>query len=94
MVNLDPRPFDLYFYRSMAASPRHRNRVSAYLVKRFSDSNVVARIEPLGLVHTTISEQELTLHRVRRNLVVSSAWETTPSRHHARMRVVPKTRRE
>ena len=93
MVNIDPRPFELYFYRSMAASPRHRNRVSAYLVERFSDSTVVARIEPLGLVHRAIGEQELALHRARRNLVVSSPWERTPSRHHARMRVAPMTAR-
>jgi len=85
----DSRPFELYFYRSTSASPRHRNRVSAYLVQRFADSTVVARIEPLGLVHRAIGEEELALQRVRRNLVVSSPWVQTPSRHHARMRVAP-----
>ena len=94
MVSLDSRPMELYFYRAMSASPQHRNRVSAYLVERFTDSTVVARIEPLGLVHSVIGEQELALQRVRRNLVVSSPWERTPSRHHARMRVVPITARK
>ena len=39
-----------YLVRSDVASRRHRHRVSAYLVHRFADSGVVARIEPLGLV--------------------------------------------
>jgi len=94
MVNHESHPDEMYFYRSTSASPRHRSRVSAYLVERFSATNVVARIVPLGLVHTAIGEHELALQRVRRNLVVSGAWEPTPSRHHARMRVKPMATRE
>ncbi len=81
-----------YLYRTVMPSPRHRNRVSAYLVQRFSDSNVVARIEPLGLVHTSIGEQALAIQRLRRDLVVAGGWQTTPSRRHARMRVAPARR--
>ena len=63
-----------YLYRTLTPSPRHRHRVSAYLVLRFSDSNVVARIEPLGLVHNSIGEQALAIHRLRRDLVVAGSW--------------------
>ena len=76
-----------YFYRSMTPSSRHRNRVSAYFVEHFSDSNVVARIEPLGLVHAVIGEHDLALERLRRDLVVAGSWQSTPGRHHARQRV-------
>jgi hypothetical protein len=83
------RTIEQYFYRSATTSKRHRNRVSAYLVERFADSTVVARIEPLGLVHTAIGEQELAIARLRRNLIVAGSWQATPSRHHDRIRVVP-----
>jgi hypothetical protein len=83
------RAIELYFYRSATTSKRHRNRVSAYLVQRFADSTVVARIEPLGLVHTVIGEQELAIARLRRNLIVAGSWRPTPSRHHDRIRVAP-----
>jgi hypothetical protein len=81
-----------YLYRSSTTSTRHRNRVSAYLVLRFCDSNVVARIEPLGLVHISIGEQELAIQRLRRDLVVAGSWQATPSRRHARLRVAPARR--
>ena len=81
-----------YLYRTLTPSPRHRHRVSAYLVLRFSDSNVVARIEPLGLVHNSIGEQALAIHRLRRDLVVAGSWQSTPSRRHARQRVAPARR--
>ena len=80
-------PTEKYFYRSVTLSNRHRNRVSAYFVERFSDSNVVARIESLGLVHTSIGEEQLAIARLQRNLVVTGSWQPTPSRHHARIRV-------
>ena len=81
-----------YLYRTLTPSSRHRNRVSAYLVLRFSDSNVVARIEPLGLVHTSIGEQALAIQRLRRDLVVAGSWQSTPSRRHVRQRVAPASR--
>ena len=80
-----------YFYRSVTASNRHRNRVSAYYVQRFEGSTVVARIESLGLVHTSIGEEQLAIQRLRRNLVVAGTWQPTASRHHARIRVAPAT---
>jgi hypothetical protein len=78
-----------YFYRSARTSSRHRNRVSAYFVERRRDSVVVARIEPLGLVPTSIGDEQLAIQRLRRNLVVAGAWQATPSGHHVRLRVMP-----
>jgi hypothetical protein len=78
-----------YFYRSTSTSNRHRNRVSAYFVQRMRGSNVVARIEPLGLVPTSIGDEQLAIQRLRRNLVVAGTWQATPSGHHSRLRVVP-----
>src|SRR6202142_999241 len=78
-----------YFYRSIATSPRHRSRVSAYFVERLRGSNVVARIEPLGLVPESIGDEQLAIQRLRRNLVVAGTWQATPSGRHARLRVVP-----
>jgi hypothetical protein len=78
-----------YFYRSLAPSNRHRGRVSAYYVQRFHGSKVVARIEPLGLVHATIGDEQLAIQRLRRNLVIAGSWQSTPSQRHARIRVLP-----
>ena len=70
-------------------SSRHRNRVSAYFVERRRGSTVVARIEPVGLVPTSIGDEQLAIQRLRRNLVVAGVWQETPSGHHVRLRVVP-----
>ncbi|HEY5091917.1 MAG TPA: hypothetical protein VII60_01520 [Acidimicrobiales bacterium] len=78
-----------YFYRSLTTSSRHRGRVSAYFVQRFNGSKVVARIEPLGLVHATIGDEQLAIQRLRRHLVIAGTWQSTPSQRHARIRVTP-----
>jgi hypothetical protein len=78
-----------YFYRSLFTSSRHRGRVSAYFVQRFNGSKIVARIEPLGLVHATIGDEQLAIQRLRRNLVIAGTWQSTPSQRHARIRVTP-----
>ncbi|MEO9180193.1 MAG: hypothetical protein ABI298_00915 [Acidimicrobiales bacterium] len=91
MTTGDGCEIEQYFYRSVSSSNRHRNRVSAYFVQRFEGSKVVARIESLGLVHTSIGEEQLAIQRLRRNLVVVGSWQTTTSRHHARIRVAPAT---
>jgi hypothetical protein len=77
-----------FFYRSSAASSRHRNRVSAYLVQRLTGSTVVARIEPLGLVPALIGDEQLAIQRLKRNLVATGRWRETPSGRHTRQRVV------
>jgi hypothetical protein len=89
MALSDETEFEEYFYRSTSTSNRHRNRVSAYLVQRLRGCNVVARIEPLGLVPTSIGDEQLAIQRLRRNLVVAGTWRETPSGHHSRQRVVP-----
>jgi hypothetical protein len=91
MTTGDESAIEQFFYRSVSSSNRHRNRVSAYFVQRFEGSTVVARIESLGLVHTTIGEEQLAIQRLRRNLVVAGTWQPTASRHHARLRVAPAT---
>lgn len=63
--------------------------MSAYFVERVRGSNVVARIEPLGLVPESIGDEQLAIQRLRRNLVVTGTWHDTPSRLHARLRVAP-----
>jgi hypothetical protein len=78
-----------YFYRSLTTSSRHRGRVSAYFVQRFTGAKVVARIEPLGLVHATIGDEQLAIQRLRRNLVMTGTWQCTPSQRHTRIRVAP-----
>ena len=82
------RPIDRYIYRSATSSTRHRRRVSVYLVEYLRDSNVVARIEPLGLVHESLGEHELVLQGLRRNLVLNGQWNQTSSQHHDRVRVI------
>lgn len=89
-MSLSPAPeVEQYFYRSVTTSSRHRNRVSAYYVQRVRGSTVVARIEPLGLVPTSVGDEQLAIQRLRRNLVVAGTWQVTPSGHHSRMRVAP-----
>jgi hypothetical protein len=79
---------DQFFYRSVTPSNRHRHHVSVYLVERINGSNVVARIEPLGLVHVKLGDQELVIKGLHRNLALSGRWHSTPSQRHARVRVV------
>lgn len=81
------QPVDRYIYRSVTSSSRHRRRVSVYLVEYLRESNVVARIEPLGLVHESLGEHELVLQGLRRNLVLSGRWNQTSSQRHDRVRV-------
>lgn len=89
MKSSDESDVERYFYRSSVASSRHRNRVSAYFVERQRGSNIVARIEPLGLVPSSIGDEQLAIQRLQRNLVATGTWQTTSSGHHARLRVVP-----
>jgi hypothetical protein len=77
-----------YVYRSEIASARRR-RVSWYLVARLEGSNVVARIEPLGLVPTTTRSASSTPRRDGRWLAVGP-WQQTRSRHHSRVQVAAK----
>jgi hypothetical protein len=87
-MSTPPEPeIEQFFYRSSTGSSRHRNRVSAYYVERIRGSQVVARIEALGLVPASIGDEQLAIQRLRRNLVVAGAWHETPSRHHVRQRV-------
>jgi len=78
---------ETYFYRSIVASRRHHNLVSAYLVERHHDSNVVARISPMGLVSSKLVEQEIALRGLRLHLVPTGRWQPTSTSHHARVRV-------
>lgn len=78
-----------YLVRSLVVSRRHRYRVSAYLVHRFADSVVVARIEPLGLVRPSVSDHEMALQGLRHNLRVSGRWQATASHRHTRVRLTP-----
>jgi hypothetical protein len=89
MTSNDEGRVEQFFYRSLTSSNRHRGRVSAYFVQRFNGSKVVARIEPLGLVHATIGDEQLAIQRLRRNLVIAGTWQSTPSQRHARIRVTP-----
>jgi hypothetical protein len=91
MAMVDDPVRERYFYRSATSSSRHRRRVSAYLVEYQRGSTVVARIEPLGLVHETLGEHDLVLQGLRRNLVLTGRWSRTSSQHHARVRVVAPT---
>lgn len=85
-VTLEPE-IEQFFYRSSTASSRHRNRVSAYYVERMRGSKVVARIEALGLVPSSIGDEQLAIQRLRRNLVVTGSWRQTSSGRHVRQRV-------
>jgi hypothetical protein len=88
MVMVNDSAREQYIYRSAASSSRHRDRVSAYLVEYQRGSTVVARIEPLGLVHEALGVHDLVLQGLRRNLVLRGRWSPTSSQHHARVRVV------
>jgi len=68
-----------YVYRSEVPSLRHRRQASWYFVERLEGSNVVARIDALGLFPAT--------RTVTDALGVVGPWHATPSRHHVRARV-------
>jgi hypothetical protein len=68
-----------FVYRSHVPSSRHSGQASWYLVTRFEGSNVVARIDALGLTPAS--------RNVPNALGVVGPWRATPSRHHVRARV-------
>jgi hypothetical protein len=78
-----------YVYRSEVFSPRHRREVSLYLVARLEGSNVVARIDSLGLVSTLKRVGGTTVHAKSGELRVVGQWRPTTSRHHSKVRVSP-----
>jgi hypothetical protein len=78
-----------YVYRSEVFSSRHRREVSLYLVARLEGSNVVARIDSLGLVSTL---QRTSVNKVRGQrgaMKVVGPWRQTTSRHHSKVLVAP-----
>jgi hypothetical protein len=85
----DLEPIERYFYRSARFSAKSDVMVNVYLVERCYGSAVVARIEALGPVHARISEHEIALRGLRRNLVSVGPWRATHSARHARVRVRP-----
>ena len=78
-----------YVYRSEVFSSRHRREVSLYLVARLEGSNIVARIDSLGLV-STLQRTSVTKVRGKRGaLKVVGPWRQTTSRHHSKVLVAP-----
>jgi hypothetical protein len=78
-----------YVYRSEVFSSRHRRHVSLYLVARLEGSNVVARIDSLGLVSTLQRTSVTKARGQRRALKVVGPWRQTTSRHHSKVLVSP-----
>ena len=68
-----------FVYRSHVATSRHSGQASWYLVARLEGSNVVARIDALGLMPAS--------RIVSDSLGVVGPWRATPSRHHVRARI-------
>jgi hypothetical protein len=78
-----------YVYRSEVFSSRHRREVSLYLVARLEGSNVVARIDSLGLVSTLQRTRVTRVRGQRGALKVVGPWRQTTSRHHSKVLVSP-----
>jgi len=78
-----------YVYRSEVLSSAHRREVSLYLVARLEGSNVVARIDSLGLVSTLQRSAVLEARGQGAPLRVVGPWRETSSRHHSKVRVAP-----
>ena len=78
---------ELFCFRSSASRRGHRFSVSAYLVERLDDSNLVARMEPLGLIPKSATGAELLRLGPIRDLAVVGAWRRSPSGRHVVARV-------
>ncbi|MHB8380613.1 MAG: hypothetical protein ACYDB2_12020 [Acidimicrobiales bacterium] len=78
-----------YVYRSEVSSSRHRRQVSLYLVARLEGSNVVARIDSLGLVSTLQKTSVTKVSGRRAVLTFVGPWRRTTSRHHSKVLVAP-----
>jgi hypothetical protein len=75
-----------YVYRSEVPSDRHRRLVSWYLVARLEGSNVVARIDSLGLFPASRKVGVSTNSPSPADLVRTvGAWESTASGHHSKV---------
>ncbi|HEV3267482.1 MAG TPA: hypothetical protein VGZ68_03705 [Acidimicrobiales bacterium] len=78
-----------YVYRSEVVSSRHRRQVSLYLVARLEGSNVVARIDSLGLVSSAQRSGVVNAPGERGALTIVGRWRQTTSRHHSKVLVAP-----
>jgi len=78
-----------YVYRSEVFSSRHRRQVSLYLVARLEGSNVVARIDSLGLVSSVQRAAVPKARGQRGALKIVGTWRQTTSRHHSKVLVSP-----
>ena len=74
-----------YVYRSEVPSDRHRRLVSWYLVARLEGSNVVARIDSLGLFPASRSVGISSSPSAGDLVRTVGPWATTKSGHHSKV---------
>jgi hypothetical protein len=77
-----------YVYRTEVSSSRQRRQVTLYLVALLEGSNVVARIDSLGLASRLKSGTSI-VRAERDKLKFIGPWRQTASRHHSKVLVSP-----
>lgn len=74
-----------YFYYG-EESPKHKNRVSAFLVERMDGTDkVVAQITPLGQFKTTEVQSMLNIEAIKSGLTVTGEWTVRKNYHRCRV---------
>jgi hypothetical protein len=73
------------FYRG-SETPRHKNKVSGFMVEHLSGDNVVARITPLGTFNATTAESMMTIEAMKRGRSIAGDWQQSGT--HRRCQIV------
>ena len=87
MGTLDEKVTAQYVYRSEVPSERHRRLTSWYLVARLEGSNVVARIDALGLFPSSRTLGASSSPAPGDLVRTIGPWAATASGHHAKVMV-------
>jgi len=77
-----------YFYCAEKDEKKHQGKLSAYFVEVYANTNVVARIQPVGLVGETTSQHEINLYALKNNITIAGEWSLTKYRNHQKIRAV------
>jgi len=75
-----------YFYHGGADTPKHKNKVSAFMVEELTGDNIVARITPMGLYNVNSAQPMLTIEAMKQGLSLVGDWREKGK--HVRRQVV------
>ena len=81
-----PRKTGRYVYRASDERSKHKGKVGAYVVERFGEGKVIAKIETLGLVKEEIAEIQINLLAIQRGISFIGEWVPSINKKHQQIK--------